>query len=63
MTLRLVSCASIPREPDVAAWINLDLLTRRIVGRRLEDGPNPGTDEALDKLTVLHVWTARRLVN
>lgn len=33
----------------VAAWRRLDLLTRRVVDRRLEQGPTPETDEALDK--------------
>jgi hypothetical protein len=47
----------------VQAWIRLDLLTRRIVGQRLEQGSSPETDEALDKLTALRVWTAPRLVN
>jgi hypothetical protein len=50
--------------PDPKAiWIRLDLLTRRVVGRRLEQGPTPETDEALDKPIVLRAWTARRLVN
>jgi hypothetical protein len=47
----------------VGAWINLDLLTRRVVGRRLERGPTSETDEALDKLMILRAWTARRLLN
>jgi hypothetical protein len=47
----------------VAAWIRLDLLTRRVVGRRMEQGPTPETDQALDSLMVLRAWTARRLVN
>jgi hypothetical protein len=34
-----------------------------VVGRRMEHGPTPETDEALDKLMVLRAWTARRLVN
>jgi hypothetical protein len=44
----------------VAAWIRLDMLTRRVIGRRVEHGATPETDEALDKLMVLR---ARRLVN
>jgi hypothetical protein len=43
MTPRLVSAADLPRDPDpVAAWIRLDPLTRRVVGRRMEHGPTPG---------------------
>jgi hypothetical protein len=54
----------IPGEPDpVALWIRLDLLTRRVVGRRMEDGPSPETDEQIEKLRVLRAWVARRLVN
>jgi hypothetical protein len=64
VALSLVTCSSLPRDPDpVAAWIKLDLLTRRIVGRRLEKGASLATDEALDKLMVLRAWTARWLVN
>jgi hypothetical protein len=56
--------ADLTSGPDpVSAWIKLDLLTRRIVGRRLEHGPTPQTDEALDKLMRLRAWTARRIVN
>jgi hypothetical protein len=63
MTLRSVSAGDLPREPDpLAQWIKLDRLTRRVVGRRMEQGPTPQTDEALDKLMV-RAWTARRLVN
>jgi hypothetical protein len=51
------------RPDDLEAWIRLDLVTRRIVGRRLEQGPSPETDAALDKLMVLRAWTAERLVN
>jgi hypothetical protein len=47
----------------MTAWIRFDLLTRRVVGRRLEQGPTPETDEALDKLMVPRAWTARRLAN
>jgi hypothetical protein len=47
----------------VTAWIRLDLLTRRIVGQRMEHGGDAEKDEALDKLMVLRAWTARRLVN
>jgi hypothetical protein len=47
----------------VAAWIRLDLLTRHIVGRRMEHGLTPDTDETLDKLMVLRAWTLRRMVN
>jgi hypothetical protein len=62
--LPLVSCADLPRGPDgLTEWIRLDLLTRRVVGRRMEQGPTPETDEALDKLIVLRAWTARRLAN
>ena len=46
----------------MAAWIKRDLLTRRIVGQRLEHGPTSEADEELDKLMVLTAWTARRLV-
>jgi predicted transcriptional regulator len=61
---RPVSCAGLPREPDpVAAWIKLDLLTRLVVGRRLELGATPETDEELDKPMILRSWVARRLVN
>jgi hypothetical protein len=51
------------RPDDVTAWIRLDVLTRRIIGRRREQGPSPALDEELDKLMVLRAWTARRLVN
>jgi hypothetical protein len=61
---RPVTLADLPTGPDpVGAWSNLDLLTRRVVGRRLERGPTSETDEALDKLMILRAWTARRLVN
>jgi hypothetical protein len=61
---RPVTAADLPHEADaVTAWIRLDLLTRRIVGRRMERGPTPETDEALDSLLVLRAWTARWLVN
>jgi hypothetical protein len=61
---RLVTLTSLPTGADaLGAWIKLDLLTRRIVGRRMKEGPTPETDEALDKLMVLRAWTARRLVN
>jgi hypothetical protein len=43
----------------VAAWIRLDMLTRRVIGRRVEHGATPETDEALDKLMVLRAWTGR----
>jgi hypothetical protein len=53
--------ADLPHGPDpVAAWIRLDLLTRRVIGRHLELGATPATDEALDKLMVLRAWTARQ---
>lgn len=59
-----VSCSDLPRGPDAAsAWIKLDLLTRRLVGRRLEAGPTADTDEEHDKLMRLRPWKARRLVN
>jgi len=59
---RPVTFAGLPAGPDaLGAWINLDLLTRRVVGRRL--GPTFATDDALDALMVLRRWTARRLVN
>jgi hypothetical protein len=62
--VRDVSAGDLPRQPDaVATWIKLDLLTRRVVGRRMEHGPTPETDEALDKLIVLRAWPARRFVN
>jgi hypothetical protein len=51
------------RPDDVQAWIRLDLLTRRVVDRRLEQGASPALDEELDKLVVLRPWTARRLAN
>ena len=64
MSLWPVSICDLPRKPDaIAAWIKLDLLTRRVVGRRMEEGPTAESDEALDKLMVLRAWTARRLVN
>jgi hypothetical protein len=63
MTFRPVSAADLPREPEpVTAWIRLDRLTRRVVGRRMEHGPTPETYEALDKLMVLRARTERRLV-
>jgi hypothetical protein len=52
-----VSVADLPRDPDpIAAWIRLDLLTRRVVSRRLERGATPESDEELDKLMGLRVW-------
>jgi hypothetical protein len=64
MMARPVSSADLLRGPDpVRAWIRLDLLTRRIVGRRLKHGPTAETDEALDTVRVLRAWTARRIVN
>jgi hypothetical protein len=51
------------RSDDLTSWIRLDLPTRRIVGRRLEQGASPALDEALDKLMMLRAWAARRLVN
>jgi hypothetical protein len=61
---RCVSAADLLQGPDdMTAWIRFDLLTRRVVGRRLEQGPTPETDEALDKLMVPRAWTARRLAN
>ena len=47
----------------MALWIKLDLLTRVVVGRRLEHGATPETDEELAKLIVLRSWAARRMVN
>jgi hypothetical protein len=47
----------------VAAWIRLDRLTRRIIGRRMEQGPTPETNQVLDKLMILRAWTAWRLAN
>lgn len=35
------------RPDDVTAWIRLDLLTRRIVGRRLEEGPSPALERGV----------------
>jgi hypothetical protein len=59
-----VSLEGLPDGPDpVAAWIRLDRITRRMVGRRMRHGPTPETDEALDKLMVLRAWTTRRLLN
>ena len=64
VTLLCVSAADVLKGPDdVRARIRLDLLTRRIVGRRLRTGPSPALDEELDKLKILRAWTARRLVN
>jgi hypothetical protein len=62
---RRVTFAGLPTGPDAArAWTNLDLLTRRAVGRRLEQGPTFETNEALDAhARALRRWTARRLVN
>lgn len=51
---RFVTYAGLPTGPDaIRAWINLDLLTRRVVGRRLEEGSTFETNEALDALRVL----------
>ena len=51
---RSVSAAGLPDGPDPGAtWTRLDRLTRRIVGRRMERGSTPATDEALDRLMVL----------
>ncbi len=64
MTPRPVSAAVLSHGSDpLTAWIRLDLLTRRVVGQRMEHAPTPETDEELDKLMVLRVWTARRIVN
>jgi hypothetical protein len=61
---RRVTFAGLPTGPDAGrTWINLDLLTRRVVGRRMAQEPTPEMDEALDGLRVLRAWTARRLVN
>src|SRR5262249_36840322 len=50
--------------PDfLAAWIRMERLTRRAIGRRMEDGPTRATDAALDRLIGLRAWLARRLVN
>ena len=62
--LRTVSAVSLPDAPDpLALWIKLDLLTRRLVGARMDNRPKPETDEALDRVIVLRRWVARRLVN
>ena len=59
-----VLSAALPEGPDaLGAWLNLGLLTRRVIGRRLEQGRTFATDDALDALRVLRRWTARRLVN
>ena len=64
MTLQPVSAAELPREPDpVAAWIRLDRMTRRVVGRRMEQDPTPDTGQALDRVMILRAWTARPMVN
>src|SRR5262249_48084 len=48
--------------PDLlAAWIRMERMTRRAIGRRMEDGPTPATDAALDRLIGLRAWLARRL--
>jgi hypothetical protein len=61
---RPVSAADLPHGPDpLTAWIRLNLLTRRVVGRRMEHGPTTETGEELDKLMILRAWTARRLAN
>lgn len=45
MRLPRVLSAGLPEGPDaLGAWINLDLLTRRVVGRRLEQGPTFGDE-------------------
>jgi hypothetical protein len=57
MTVRPVSAHNLPREPDpVGAWIKFDLLTRHVVGRSLEMGATPETDESLEELAVLRGW-------
>ena len=50
--------------PDlVAAWIRMERLTRRTIGRRMEEGPTRATDAALDRLIGLRAWLTRRVVN
>jgi hypothetical protein len=64
VTLYPTSAADLVNRPDdVQAWIRLDLLTRDILGQRMEHGSTPETDEALDKLMVFRAWSAERLVN
>jgi hypothetical protein len=54
---RLVSCAGLPKDPDgLAEWIRLDLLTRRVIGRRMEQGPTPESDEEPDKADGVAGW-------
>jgi len=47
--------------PDpVAIWLRLERLTRHVIGRRMEEGATPETDEPLDRLIALRKWLARR---
>lgn len=59
-----VSAGALLHGPDpVALWIRLDLVTRRVVGQRMNRGATPESDEMLDRLMVLRTWVMRRLVN
>jgi hypothetical protein len=60
----VVTPASVLARPDpVTFWLKLDLLTRRVVGRRMEEDPTAETDEALDRLIALRATVTRRIVN
>jgi hypothetical protein len=52
---RMTPADLLKRPDDVTAWIRLDLLTRCIIGRRMEQGPSPALDKELDKLIILRV--------
>jgi len=40
----------------------MERLTRRAIGRRMEQGSTPATDAALDRLIRLCAWLAQELV-
>ena len=47
----------------VTIWIRVDRLMNRIVAQRLKEGATPESDEAFDRLILVHRWLARRLGN
>jgi len=50
--------------PDLlAAWIRMERLKRRVMGRRMERGATLETDHALDRLIGLRAWLARRIAS
>jgi hypothetical protein len=58
------TAADLLNRPDpLAFWIRLDLITRRVVGRRMNRGATPESDEMLDRLIVLRTRVARRLAD